>query len=523
MGATVRDGRQQVSPPCLQGAVSQPATAGPADPVLGLDVILQRWQLLRQLHETPQQPLSPQQLEVLRVAQQELAEQQARQQPPQQQQQQQQQLLHLQQRQQQQQQQLPLLLLQPPQLQLALQPWPRGPTQTEAVAQLLARLRPPQLQPSLQYAGVVGLPTAAGWGLMQQQPQLYLLALARGQAIMAHNWQAATNRQRDAAWAQFDQWSWQQLGKPGQYCHPHDLVVYLESSFLRQHGRQVSADGSSCPAPSTVSSTVAHLSTRFQQLGCRGPWDWVANTGNPCNSMEMRTFKGGYANTMQESGFSPTAAKPISEAKLQQLVQCLAAEAAVAQQQRSQPWHVAVLLWRDACIAQYLWDSKRRPAELSQTQTAQVAVESSAVGSSSVQARPQVSKMCHASRGNRLPRPVEVKGPAGQQLAQLLLQYSQCVQQSGRSLGRYLFSPLHPSRQALQTEQGLSTAAMGQRVIGHLRRLGLYEGESLYSIKRGAMQHDFFVAGQSLQAIGTAADIDTSAVVQAYIDPTRHL
>lgn len=64
---------------------------------------------------------------------------------------------------------------------------------------------------------------------------------------------------------------------------------------------------------------------------------------------------------------------------------------------------------------------------------------------------------------------------------------------------------------------------MGQRVIGHLRRLGLYEGESLYNIKRGAMQHDFFVAGQSLQAIGTAADIDTLAVVQAYIDPIRHL
>jgi hypothetical protein len=116
-----------------------------------------------------------------------------------------------------------------------------------------------------------------------------------------------------------------------------------------------------------------------------------------------------------------------------------------------------------------------------------------------------------------------VQGEAGQQLAQLMLQYMQCLQHHGQSLGRFLFSPLQPNRQALQADQGLSTAAMGQRVIGHLKRLGLYEGESLYSIKRGAMQHDYLIAGRSLQAIGVAADIDTMAVLQAYVDPTRHL
>lgn len=379
-----------------------------------------------------------------------------------------------------------------------------------------------QVHGAVPCSGIAG-GTTASMGGMQQQPGLYAAALARGQAIMAHNWQAATNKQRDTAWAQFETWSWQQLGKPGQQCHPNDIVVYLESSYLRNHGRQTAADGSSCPAPSTVGSTVAHLSTRFQELGCRGVWDWVTCTGNPCNSMELRTFKGGYANEMQDLGFTPTAAKPISEAKLQQLVQQLSAEAQAAQQQAHQPWYVPALLWRDACIAQYLWDSKRRPAELGQTQTAHVEVSSSAACDSRVLATPLVSKMCHASRGGRVPKPVDVQGAAGQQLAHLLVQYMQCMQQSGRALGRYLFSPLHPSKQMLQADQGLSTAAMGQRVIGHLKRLGLYEGESLYSIKRGAMQHDFFVAGKSLQAIGAAADIETLAVVQAYVDPTRHL
>jgi hypothetical protein len=402
-----------------------------------------------------------------------------------------------------------LMLLQPL---LYLQQQQQAQQQQQQVQPQPQVLQPPSL-----------LSLAPGRVAMHQQPSLYQAALARGRAIMAHNWQAATNKQRDTAWAEFDSWSWAQLGKPGVFCTPDDLVVYLESSYLRQHGRQTAADGSSCPAPGTLASAVAHLSTRLQELGCRGPWDWVTCRGNPCNSMEVKTFKGGYANEMQEQGFAPTAAKPISEAKLQQLVQQLVQEATTAQQQRNQPWHVAALLWRDACITQYLWDSKRRPAELSSLQTAHVEVYSSAAGGSRVLAGPQVSKMCHASRGSRRPKTVDVQGEAGQQLSQLLLQYMQCLQQHGKSLGRFLFSPLQPNRQALQTEQGLSTAAMSQRVVGHLQRLGLYDGESLYSIKRGAMQHDYFIAGKSLQAIGTAADIDTLAVVQRYVDPTGHL
>jgi hypothetical protein len=243
--------------------------------------------------------------------------------------------------------------------------------------------------------------------------------------------------------------------------------------------------------------------------------------------MELRSFKGGYANTMQELGYQPISAKPISESKLQQLAAQLVEEADAYQQltpgqQQQQPWHVEALLRRDACIVQYLWDSKCRPAETGRLQAVQVELNLSASSGGQVLAQPSSSKMCHASRGSRPPRPVDVQGAAGQQLAQLLMQYQQCLQRSGRSIGRFMFSPLQPSKQDLQQDQGLSTAAMEQRVTGHLKRLGLYEGESLYSIKRGAMQHEFYSNGVSLQAVGEAADIDTPAVVAIYLDLHRH-
>jgi hypothetical protein len=137
--------------------------------------------------------------------------------------------------------------------------------------------------------------------------------------------------------------------------------------------------------------------------------------------MELRSFKGGYANSMQELGYQPTSAKPINESKLQQLVTQLVEEADAYQQltpgQQQQPWYVEALLRRDfhaTCIVQYLWDSKRRPAETGRLQAVQVEVNLSASSGGQVLAQPSISKMCHASRGSRRPRPVEVQGSSWQ-------------------------------------------------------------------------------------------------------------
>jgi hypothetical protein len=138
--------------------------------------------------------------------------------------------------------------------------------------------------------------------LLLQPQQTYNESWQRSRDVMTRNWQAATNAQRNMQWQQLDSWSQQQLGKPALLCTPDDLLVYLESSFTREHGRQVAADGSRCAAPSTVSNAVSHLSTRFQELGRRGPWDCSTGRGNPCDSMELRTFKGGYREWKLESG-----------------------------------------------------------------------------------------------------------------------------------------------------------------------------------------------------------------------------
>ncbi|KAI8476661.1 MAG: hypothetical protein J3K34DRAFT_516252 [Monoraphidium minutum] len=86
--------------------------------------------------------------------------------------------------------------------------------------------------------------------------------------------------------------------------------------------------------------------------------------------MEVRTFKGGYANLMQDAGFRPRAAPPLAEAKVRRLLAELEAEADAVEAAGGRPWHVEALLRRDAALISLLWESHRRPAERSAMATA---------------------------------------------------------------------------------------------------------------------------------------------------------
>lgn len=294
--------------------------------------------------------------------------------------------------------------------------------------------------------------------------------------------------------------------------------MYLTGYWIGAHGRQVLPNGARIPAPSTLETTVAHLSTRFSEIGRRGMWDPATGAGNPCLSMEIRTYKGGFANMMQQVGFRSRAVPPLAREKVQELVNSLVDQAEILAVVGGAPWHAEALLRRDAAMFALLWETHRRPAEVGSLDLASVNRTGGAFA-----AQAGVSKMCRPSLGSRTPRPIEVRGPEGEVLCSLLGSYHSCLERHGQPLGRFLFSPLRRDGSALDTTKGLSAAAMTHRMVSHLKRLQIYEGESVYSLKRGGMQHAFYVDGQPLEAIGEAADVDTPAVLGLYLDRHRHM
>jgi hypothetical protein len=364
--------------------------------------------------------------------------------------------------------------------------------------------------PSMTVGGSVGLVPMSNPPLAPR-PEWYEQSRQRAAAIQAQNWQPATMQQRERVWGEYNAWSWNCLGKAGILATPGDLLVYFESYWLHQHGRQ--HVGEQKAAPASLDAAVSHLSTRFAELGRRGMWDPVIGIGNPCQSMELRTFKGGYHTQMASSGHYPRQALPLAVEKYQVLLDQLMREGMTASAQTDgAPWYRDVLLWRDALMVGLLWASCRRPAEVGQLPTASVQTTSDTWSAQAV-----VSKMSHPSHGRRKPRAIQVHGWEGTILCLLMEEYLSSLERHQQSLGQFLFSPLRPDKLHFDTGKGLSTSAISKRVVGHLKRLGMYAGESVYSLKRGALQHAFYVEGKSLEVLGEAADIDTPGVVQQYL------
>ena len=102
-------------------------------------------------------------------------------------------------------------------------------------------------------------------------------------------------------------------------------------------------------------------------------------------------------------------------------------------------------------------------------------------------------------------------------LRSLLLHSSAC----GSPVVDLLVRPLNRAGTSFQ-EEHLASSSLHDRLVSLLLRLGLYEGESLHSFRRGCATQ-MSAAGSSSQQIAQQLLISTPAIVQrCYAAPGRH-
>jgi hypothetical protein len=91
-----------------------------------------------------------------------------------------------------------------------------------------------------------------------------------------------------------------------------------------------------------------------------------------------------------------------------------------------------------------------------------------------------------------------------------------------RSLGRgYLFRPLNPSRNAFMDEP-LKAAAMRKRVQQHMKKAELYEGETLHSFRRSAVQHAAEMEEYNIEKLMNRGRWASYAAFKLYIEEIQH-
>ena len=76
--------------------------------------------------------------------------------------------------------------------------------------------------------------------------------------------------------------AWLQTSGPDrglQDCIPEDILVYLVSWWVQEHGGCIAPDGSRFAAPVSLEALCSHLAVEFDKLGRIGDWEPSSLTG----------------------------------------------------------------------------------------------------------------------------------------------------------------------------------------------------------------------------------------------------
>jgi integrase len=85
----------------------------------------------------------------------------------------------------------------------------------------------------------------------------------------------------------------------------------------------------------------------------------------------------------------------------------------------------------------------------------------------------------------------------------------------------YLFRPLSRNRNGFENEP-LKSDAMRRRVQKHLKAAGLYEGETLHSFRRSAVQHSADIEGYDIKRLMEFGRWKSYAAFRLYIGEVEH-
>lgn len=350
-------------------------------------------------------------------------------------------------------------------------------------AQLLHARRP---QPACSLLPKLSMPAATA---------LYRSGISAGAATMRKSVTPGTHHKRDAIQLEFESFLSQlpsSMGRSIQQCCPADIVVFMEEVWLPMHLGSQTKTGQHVAAPSSVEGALCNLSTVFQQHGRGQPWDCNLLTGNPIWSLTVKDWKRGYFHAAAAQGFVSTGAQELTAAKVQALLSHLHGRLSEANH------FVRYAAARDGFAFSFLWQTGARGANAGPltshdfvTLDGRPAIpliypSCSLTPGTVIQVTPKRLKTCVGI--NKEPMFITAL-PADQAIVcpvQWLLLCMQTASACGHTTepDAFIARTLAKGGRSI-TSEAMSTDALGQRLKVHLSHLGLYEGESMHSFRRG--------------------------------------
>lgn len=227
--------------------------------------------------------------------------------------------------------------------------------------------------------------------------------------------------------------------------------------------------GQPVASASAVKGVVKDLSKSYRLLGFEG-------ASNPARSELVKSYRDGYGNALHQDGVKVKRAKVFSEDKLNRLVAFLTRR--LTETERMERCVIAM----DRTAILYLWETLARGKECGEVRQDQIDAAEGTV-------YPGWTKTIRHEPSAR----IELAVPGGQERLTFLESASQQVKilaENGIDIGEtgYLFRAQNRSRNGFD-DKPITSSALRKRVQKRLQEAGLFEGETLHSFRRSAVQH----------------------------------
>ena len=363
---------------------------------------------------------------------------------------------------------------------------------------------------------------------------LYRGSLSAAASVISHANEDATVRRRLALGRELQEWL---QALPAPYpntlltARPEELLVYLQSSFTERHaGTHLPGHTSPVASPTGVAGAISHLSTLFESLGRRGPYDPSSGLGNPCNSSEVRRYQKGYSRELWHAGYQESSAVPTTRPKLEAVVTQITGEISLTHSPLQN-----LCLERDALLLLYSWDSAMRGKEggslcLFDLHTAdKVQIFPNAFSPNSPLPTVLLVLPTHGTKTNKRGRahqdPIRIDlQPTGSAFCFItrLWSFMEYSHLHGLTISHYLFRPLDASRSGFK-EAAYSSSSLNHMYKGRLSGLGLFSGETPHGLRRGTLQATAADPDGGTLAAALQGRIKTPKILERYLDTHRHL
>jgi integrase len=303
---------------------------------------------------------------------------------------------------------------------------------------------------------------------------LYERALQSFGEIAEKSVNEANNNSRKRTFEEFQQFLSRNAYVTVETATAADVGAFIVGDWIPKHRAgcrtKLPSTGQPVPSVSAVNSIVKHLSKSYSLLGYEG-------RANPVKAEVVKAFRTGYEKALHEEGVKVQRAKVFTEAKLDALQAYLARLIG-----ESSPGLDRCVLLTDQAVVLYLWESLARGKECGELQYRQVEFGEQV-------AYPGWSKTVRREPSARIPLATpEVEGRPT--FLEAAVQLVKGLDETGNGIGEngYLFRSLNRGRSGF-VDAPMTSDTLRKRLQKRLKEAGLFEGETVHSFRRSAVQH----------------------------------